>query len=135
YAVGERVRVFGLDDATFFPGEIDARRAFGLHAVDPGFGRERAESRDHAANAAAEPNGHKDRVGLFPPLPQPFYDSNRAGSDGVDQMRLLGPTNIAQGFGPRQPFGRLARFVEIAAVVDEPRAVSPRRVFRFRTAA
>src|SRR5262245_45399994 len=67
-AVGEGARVICLDDAAFLPGEVDARRAFGLHAVYSGFGRERAEGRDHPANAATQPDGDEDRVGLFAPI-------------------------------------------------------------------
>src|SRR5262245_28632254 len=134
-AIGESVRVFGLDDAAFFPGEIDARRAFGLHAVDLGFGRERAKGRDHAANAAAESDGRENRVGLFAPLPQRFDDFNRVGPDAVDQMRLVGRMYVAQIFGFRQTFDLLARFVEVAAVFDQPRAVSPYRLVLFGVVA
>src|SRR5262245_22509872 len=131
HAVSEGARVLGLDDAAFFPGEVDARRAFSLHAVDSGFWRERAEGRDHAANAAAQPDGNEDRVGLLAPILERLDDFDRVGSDAVDQVRLVGRMDVAQVFGLRQALDLLARLVEIAPVFDEPRAVSPRRLVLF----
>src|SRR5262245_7623068 len=98
-AVGKSARVLGLDDAAFFPGEIDARRAFGLRAVDSGFGRKLSEGCDYAANAAPQPDGNDDRVDLLASFPHRLDNFDSVSSDAVDQIRLVGGMDVPQVFG------------------------------------